>query len=176
MWIRDSLNHHTYIEHSKSILYAADENLELLRCSMDSTDQDSRVKTLGLYRSTMILYAVSLELILKARALFEEREWIQSKENTTFKEFLARWNGNKTGHDFFRILEHYKIDISNQDRELLENFKEFTGWAGRYPYPKDDLVVQKMEKEGRNLGSVGLRSKTSVHDFIVRLVETMNDK
>lgn len=174
MRIRDSLHHQTYIEHSKSILYAADENLELLKSFMDSWNQDSRVKTLGLYRSTMILYAVSLELILKARALYEERDWLQSQKNPTFKEFLARWNGNKTGHDFFRIVDHYKIDISNDDRELLENFKEFTGWAGRYPYPKDDLAVQKMEKEGRNLGSAGLRFKNRAHEFINREVEIMD--
>ena len=174
MWIRDSLNYHTYIEHSKSILYAADENLELLKSSIDSRNQDSRVKTLGLYRSTMLLYAVSLELILKARALYEERDWLQSKKSPTFKEFLTRWNGNKTGHDFFRIIDHYKININDDDRELLENFKDFTGWAGRYPYPKDDSLVQKMEKEGRDLGSAGLRFKTRAHNFIEREIKIMN--
>jgi hypothetical protein len=62
MPIRDSLNHHVYIEHSKSILYAADENLELLKVSMDSWNQETRIKTLVLYRSTMLLYAVAWNL------------------------------------------------------------------------------------------------------------------
>lgn len=174
MWIRDSLNYHTYIEHSKSILYAADENFELLKSYMNVMDQDSRIKTLGLYRSTMLLYAVSLELILKARALYEERDWLQSQEAPSFKVFLARWNGTKNGHDFFRIISHYKIDLSTEDYELLENFKEFTGWAGRYPYPKNDLLVKNMEKEGRKLGSIGLGYKKRAHAFIYREVKIMS--
>lgn len=175
MRIRDSLNHHTYIEHSRSILYAADKNLELLKTSMDSKDQETRVKTLGLYRSTMLLYAVSLELILKARALFEEKEWLLDKSNATFKEFLSRWNGKKTGHDFFRIIEHYAIKITIEDQEMLENFKEFTGWAGRYPYPKDDSRAKKMEKKGRNLGTVGSRYKNWAHAFIEREIKVMTE-
>ena len=72
MNIRDSLNFHTYIEHSNSLLIAADCNLELLKESFNS-NPNSRLKSLGLFKSTKLLYAVSLELILKARGLYEER-------------------------------------------------------------------------------------------------------
>ena len=174
MDIRDSLHHNTYIEHSKSLLYAADENLELLKSYMNTWNEDSRVKTLGLYRSTMLLYAVSLELILKARALYEEREWLQSQKEPTFKEFLARWNGTKSGHDYFKIIEHYNIELNTEDQELLENFKEFTGWAGRYPYPKENSLVKRMEEGGSNLGSVGVSVRNGAHTFIDREVQIMS--
>jgi len=121
----------------------------------------------------MLLYSVSLELVLKARALFEERDSIINGTITTFKDFLNRWQGSQTGHDFFKIIEHYKIEIDFQDREMLNNFREYTGWAGRYPYPKDDLRVLEMEKEGRNHGSVGIRHKNWIHDFIERQTKIM---
>jgi hypothetical protein len=121
----------------------------------------------------MLLYALSLELILKARALYEERQWINSEEKPSFENFLKRWNGNNKGHDFFRIIEHYKIEINDEDRKLLENFKEFTGWAGRYPYPKGDSLTKEMEKNGRPYGVISLKFKEGVHAFINREIIVM---
>lgn len=176
MQIRDSLNHNTYIEHSQSILYAADENLALSKEYIESWKQETRVKTLGLIRSTMLLYSVSIELMLKARGLFEEREYILSGEITSFKAFLNRWNGNNNGHNYFKIIDHYKIDITEHDQAMLDNFKEYTGWAGRYPYPKDDKKVLLMENSGRNHGSIGIRFKNWAHDFCERQIIVMKNQ
>lgn len=175
MEVRDSLSYYTYTEHSHSLLLAADENLELLRVSA-AIDEHSRIKTLGLYRSSMILYSISLELILKARALFEEEDWLRTTVNPTYKDFLNRWNGNSNGHDFFKLINHYQIQLFDKDKSMLNNFKEFSGWAGRYPYPRQDELVKQMEKNGRNLGSVGSSSKRWVHEFIERQKRIMSQK
>ena len=172
MNIRDSLNFHTYIEHSNSLLIAADCNLELLKESFNS-NPDGRLKSLGLFRSTKLLYAVSLELILKARGLYEERNNIMSGEISTFNNFLNKWKGKTNGHDFFKIIDTYKIEINEYDKKILNEMSQFTSWAGRFPYPKKESKVVEMEKKGRDLGSIGLRYKIWANEFHKRQVNIM---
>ncbi|WP_421813438.1 hypothetical protein [Flagellimonas sp.] len=172
MNIRDSLNFHTYIEHSNSLLIAADCNLELLKESFNS-NPNSRLKSLGLFKSTKLLYAVSLELILKARGLYEERNNIMSGEISSFNGFLNKWKGKTNGHDFVKIIETYKIEINEDDKRMLNEMSEFTNWAGRFPYPKKESIVIEMEKKGRDLGSIGSRYKMWANEFHKRQVNIM---
>jgi predicted TIM-barrel fold metal-dependent hydrolase len=67
------------------------------------------------------------------------------------------------------------LSIAGEDEEMLNNFKEFTGWAGRYPYPKEDTRVKEIERRGRNLGKVGLSYKKWAHKFIEREVKLMTE-
>tara|TARA_R110000765_G_scaffold157338_2_gene260587 strand:- start:1041 stop:1283 length:243 start_codon:yes stop_codon:yes gene_type:complete len=74
--IRASLHYAVYIDHCKSLKIAGDENAALFfENKLKRLNSDNhRIKLLGLFRSTMILYAVSTELIIKARALFENEK------------------------------------------------------------------------------------------------------
>ena len=90
--IRESLHYLTYVEHSKSIKYAADENLRLFIANQKKEfSEANRIKELGFYRSTLLLYAISIELILKASGLFLELNAIKNGEINTFNDFLNKW-------------------------------------------------------------------------------------
>ncbi len=67
--IRSSLSWLTYEEHSLSLKLAADDSFEKGKEVMQIRDENERIHALGLFRGSMLMYAVSLELILKARAL-----------------------------------------------------------------------------------------------------------
>ncbi|KAB5490968.1 MULTISPECIES: hypothetical protein [Flagellimonas] len=172
MDVRDSLNFHTYIEHSQSLLVAADCNLDLLKESFKNEPND-RIKSIGLFRSSKLLYAVSIELILKARGLFEERSSIKNGEIKSFNEYLNKWREKTNGHDFLKIIKKYNIEINEEDKSMLDEIAQFTSWAGRFPYPKNESTVIEMEKNGRNLGSIGLRYKVWANEFHKRQVYIM---
>ena len=159
-----------------SLKLAADENAKL--CSNYSKNQhegNNRIITLGFFRSAMILYASSIELILKARALYLEKENILSGKIANFNDFLTKWNGQKYGHDFLKIIEHYNIELTSEELEFIDNFKQFSVWAGRYPYPKNESEIIKMENNTTTLGNLRLSYSNSVQDFIDRQISIMNE-
>lgn len=171
---RNSLNFHTYIEHSISIKLAADENLNLFLKESSVFLFDNRVKLLGLFRSTMLLYAISIELIIKARGLFEEKQNIENRSISKFEDFLNRWRGKTDGHNYFKIIDFYKIELSQSERILLENFIPYTSWAGRFPYPKKEMEVINMEETGKNHGSMGKEYQKEVESFVKRQISIMS--
>jgi len=54
-------------------------------------DNNERIHTLGPLRGSMLMYAVSLELILKSSALFEEKDSILNGQISSFKDFMKQW-------------------------------------------------------------------------------------
>ena len=174
MATRNSLNFHKYIEHSNSIKLAANENLTLFLKESSVFLSDNRIKLLGLFRSTMLLYAISIELIIKARGLFEEKQNIENGSISTFNDFLQKWRGKTDGHDYFKIIDFYKIELSQSEKILLENFVSYTSWAGRFPYPKKEIDVKNMEVTGRNHGSIGKGYKKEVKSFLDRQISIMS--
>lgn len=174
--IRDSLHFYTYREHSLSLKLAADDMLEKIGQVMnmpENTDSD-RIKSLGLIRGCMLLYAVSIELMLKAKGLYEERDNILNGSISSFKDFIKKWNPKRgDGHGYFDIIDYYKIDITEEEKRLLNNFQSYTSWAGRFPYPKKDEEVKMFEKDGKSSGSIGLRHKTEVQQLLDKLISQM---
>ena len=174
--VRDSLHFYTYQEHSLSLKLAADDMLENINKVInipEETDND-RIKSLGLIRGCMLLYAVSIELMLKAKGLYEERNNILNGSISSFKDFIKKWNPKRSdGHGYFDIISYYKIDITEEEKRLLDNFQSYTSWAGRFPYPKKDDEVKIFERDGRSSGSIGLRHKTEVQQFLNKLMNQM---
>ncbi|MFI1743136.1 hypothetical protein [Thalassobellus sediminis] len=122
----------------------------------------------------MLMYAVSLELILKARALFEEKDNILNGQITSFKEFMNKWKSKKTdGHGYMEIVDHYKIELSKKEIELLNNFQNYTSWAGRFPFPKKEDEITDMEKNGRISGPLSSRHKKEIQEFLNKQIEAM---
>lgn len=173
--IRPSLHFNTYIEHSKSLKLAADDMLDkAIEVNKTWHLQDERVRALGLLRGCMLLYAVSLELILKARGLFEEKDNILNGSVKSFKDFINIWKPKKGhGHGYFDLVNHYEIPLEDREIELLKNFQSYTSWAGRFPFPINDSEVKIFEKEGRKSGSVGIGHREAINIFIDKQTEQM---
>jgi hypothetical protein len=174
--IRNSLHFYTYIEHAESLKLAADENLDLfLEVVENWFTENDRIKTLGLSRSTMLLYSLSIELILKARALFIEKENIKSGQIKTFYDFMKKWKGKSNGHDYLQIVEYYKIKLDSSEIELLKNFQSHAVWAGRFPFPHKESEIIMLEEGLFHRGSLGIQNKFQIQNFINKQVSLMNN-
>lgn len=173
--IKSSLSFYTYREHSLSLKMAADDLLDKAIDLNKVRSMDSqRVHVLGLFRGSMLLYGVSLELILKARGLFEERDNILCGDIKTYKDFMKKWKPKKgDGHGYFDIIDFYKLNISKKENELLNNYQDYTRWAGRFPYPNDFNKIEIMEKEGRYSGKINLKHKSEIQTFLENQIEQM---
>ena len=137
-------------------------------------DNDERIHALGLFRGSMLMYAVSLELILKARALFEEKDNILNGQISSFRDFMKQWKSKKTdGHGYMEIVNHYEIELSKEEIELLKNFQNYTRWAGRFPFPKNEDEITDMEQNGRISGTAKTRHKKEIQDFLYKQIQAM---
>ncbi|MCF8716294.1 hypothetical protein JM658_15795 [Joostella atrarenae] len=153
--------------------FAADENAKLFIEKVKNWNQENKSKVRGLFRSSMLLYAVSIELIIKARGLYAEKENIKNDSIKNFYDFLKIWKGKSDGHNYFKIIEHYNIKINPEEKELLENFLSYTSWAGRFPYPKREDEVLNMEINGRKHGKISEKYQSKVNNFIDQQIEFM---
>jgi hypothetical protein len=172
--IRKSLHYSTYIEHSLSLKSAADENLMLfISLQKDPFTEANRIKGLGLYRSTLLLYSVSLELILKARALFFEIENIKAKKIKDYNDFLNKWKNESNGHLFARLLDSYSISLKPEEKLLIENLQPYTIWDGRYPFPLKEKQVVEFEEGKMNHGLLKEDLITEIDKFIKNQIKEM---
>ncbi|WNH11112.1 hypothetical protein [Thalassobellus suaedae] len=172
--IRPSLSWLTYEEHALSLKLAADDSFEKGKEVMQIREQNERIHALGLFRGSMLMYAVSLELILKARALFEEKDNILCGQISSFKEFMNQWKSKNTdGHGYMDIVNHYKIELSEKEIELLNNFQSYTSWAGRFPFPKKEDEISEMEKNGRISGTAKTRHNQEIQEFLYKQMAAM---
>lgn len=174
--IRQSLHYSTYIEHSKGLKLAADENLKLFLSLIEKPQNDKvRTKCVGLYNSTMLLYAVSVEIVLKARGLHMEKEDIKSGCIENYHEFMRRWGGHRDGHNFFKIIQHYEIPVSEKHWKILKELKNFTNWAGRFPFPKRENDVLLFENGEGKRGSLNKRYNKEINLFFLEQINQMQD-
>lgn len=172
--IRPSLHHGTYIEHARTIKLAADENnrafYELIN---KAPTEENRLKGLGLFRASLLLYAISIELTLKAVGLYEERENIQSGKIETFNDFLKKMR--RTGHEFIPIVDRYRIDLDKEERAIISHLQDYAVWAGRFPFPKNDDDTRKIESiEGAHGPSLTLEYVDRINKIIEKQVKRMN--
>jgi hypothetical protein len=173
--IKNSLHFNCYIEHSLSLKIAADENFSLfIKNNQQRFSEENRIKGLGLYRSTMLLYAISLELILKAHALYLEKENIIKGNIRTYRDFLNQWKRNGSGHNYFMIIEHYNLNINKQEKQLLINFQDHAVWAGRFPFPtNEDEIIKIGKKDSQDHRIRENHTNLLVEDFINKQISEM---
>ena len=163
--IRDSLHYYTFYERSFSLKLAADENFNLFSsvASQPIGIGNNRLKGLGLFNSSMLLYAVSVELIIKARALFEEKDRISNGQIKSFNGFLGKCEFNK--HDYMEIIKKYKIDVSDEQHNIFSELKEYAKWAGRFPFPMKEQDVKDLESNYKSPGKLSAYNE-KIGEFI----------
>ncbi len=168
--IRQSLSYGVYIEHARSIKLAADEsNKAFNKIAYELMSEENRVKGLGLLRASLMLYAISIELILKAVALYHERENIILGNIKTFDDFMKKIKKKRgNGHEFLHIIESYKIKLSVSELKLINHLQDYTIWAGRFPFPKKENDIERLEN---NTGSYGASLSLSYINEIDILIE-----
>ncbi|WP_298520043.1 hypothetical protein [uncultured Kordia sp.] len=165
--IPNSLHFYTYYEHSYSLKLAADENSNMFSSiATQPLTENNRLKGIGLFNASMLLYAVSVELILKARALFEEKDRIKNGEIKNLKDFLKTWKGDSNGHDFFQIIKYYKIDVSEEHHNIFLELKEYAQWAGRFPFSLKYNDTKQLGSNNRSPGGLKQIYNKKINEFI----------
>lgn len=174
--IRESLHYCTYIQQATSLKLAANENLKLFILSNnEGRTEENESKSLGLLNSTMLLYAVSIELIIKARALYVERENIINGDIKNFNEFMNKWKGKKSGHDFFKIIDFYQLKITDAENKIFNELISFTTWAGRFPFPLREEDILLFENDQTKRGSLSEDYAKEIDRFISNQIKIMTE-
>lgn len=171
--IRPSLDPYTYLEHAKSTFLVASECLSKFLEIMDQPIhiEENRLKQMGFFRSTLLHYAITLELLLKALALHEERLNIEFGEIITFNDFLKKLKkgkGKRNGHDFKTIIEKYHLNFTPEELKLIYELQEYAIWAGRFPYPIDDDEIKELENK---IGESGPPLSLDIEENMKRILE-----
>ena len=104
----------------------------------------------------MLLFALCIENILKARALFVEYENIESGNIKTFNDFLKKWSKGTNGHDLNKIIEFYKIDTTDEEMMIINELEPYVTWSGRFIYPRDETLAKIATLGFRNNSLKGL--------------------
>lgn len=172
--MRDSLNYYTYFEHAKSTKLAADECLKVFLEIIHSPPfQENVLKGLGLHRSTLMLYALTVELLLKSVALYFEKARIESGHIKTFHEFLKILKdipGNSNGHNFIPIIVKYGLSFSIEELDFIKSLQDFTIWAGRFPFPlNEDQIKAKENLFGPSGPSLSFETKNKIESILNRI-------
>ena len=175
--IRPSLHYWTYIEHAQCLKFAADENVRLFyKYAPIFNSEDDRKRSLGFYSSSMLLFALCLENILKARALFIEKENIENGIIKTFNDFLKKWNKGSHGHGLNEIIEFYNIDMTPEEKEIIAELEPYTIWNGRFLYPRDENLTRIFESGKGNWGTLTLNYIDQIDKLILRQINEMKIK
>lgn len=161
----DSLHFYAWISHADCIFYAACENNKLLETvSSEPAESEHFIdRQLSLFYSTGLLFGVSIELIFKARILFEKKLEIEMGAIKEFSDVTKEWKGN--GHEILKLIDQYGISINSDSKLFIQTLQPFMVWAGRFPYPKKQEEIKRIEK-GELLLQLPGRIKSRVQEII----------
>lgn len=174
--VRKSLDYRTFTYKAQVLKYAADQNLNLFLQQFRKRERGSNeYKSVALYNASMLLYAVSVENLLKGFGLFQDRELIKTGNIQSYKDFMKRWKGNGNGHSFSKLIDFYKIEITEEENIVLLELQNFSVWAGRFPFPLDVQKIENFEKNLLSPGKLNAKYEKILESFFERFLETMND-
>ncbi|UZO80152.1 hypothetical protein NBT05_14495 [Aquimarina sp. ERC-38] len=169
---RKSLDYMIWVDHSISLSIAGKENLKLFQKQMNlKSSEKDRNTMLGLFNSTNLIYAASIETMVKAYVLFKELDKIESNKIQNFRQLRKKWSGN--GHNIFDIMKLYDVCFSSEEKDVLINLEPFMSWAGRFPFPLHDEHIKKYETQEKNL-KLNANKILIAENFLSRLQKEMN--
>ncbi|MCK5136638.1 MAG: hypothetical protein KAR19_12670 [Bacteroidales bacterium] len=161
---RASLHYYTWIEHAETIFIAASENLKLYRSVVQGREVDARERQLAFFRAAGLLFGISIELIIKARILYEKREAIESEEIKSHENISREWHHN--GHNVLWLIKHYSIELNTDEKHLVEILQPFMIWAGRFPFPRKEHDILDYEQ-----GEKQLSYPNSIDKYVLKFIE-----
>ena len=144
------LGHHKRLKISADVLMDKMIEDELNRAM---PPQEFHERNLALFESYMLLMALSVENLVKAHAI---KEYMRINPGHIFENLQEikqlAWGGKKHGHDLIKILEFIGFEIHSAERDLLNRLQGFVIWAGRYPIPQNQEVLEdSIENNKRKL-------------------------
>jgi hypothetical protein len=137
-----------YWNQCRMLNYAANGNYKLLQEAIkepSSTEND--FKQLGYFNSTLLLRAVAIENLIKARILFMMKKDGSLLKYTTLNEIINEVWTRKISHNPIKLCEKYKIELNNLETNFIQNHLDYMDWAGRFPFP---INTDKIKSSFRN--------------------------
>lgn len=149
----DDTHFYEYWNQSLLLFEATKGNYELFnKYAYLPPNQENTIKTGGYFYSTLLLRALVLENLIKARVLYQmKKEHIISKYQNLNDIISYEWK--KYSHNPIKLCEKYEIELNDQEVELITNYLDFMDWAGRFPFPrsknniKSEQVLSGLDNE-----------------------------
>ncbi|QHV98729.1 hypothetical protein [Spirosoma endbachense] len=112
----------------------------------------------------MMLIGFSFENLIKAIPVS------RTPSKTTRRELAKDLWDKRKGHFLLHLIPN-DINLSDQERDLLNRLQTFTVWAGRYPLPMQSQHYHSEEK----LISLKGNDDTTVQNLFFRLMSYVQD-
>jgi len=162
-------NYYDYWNQCRKLNYAAEECYnKFLPEAMKSQPSSSEdyYKVSGLFNASLLLRAVAIENLIKARVLFIMKENGSLSNFKSINEIIKKeWK--KASHNPLKLCEKYDVKLNEKEKELIENHLDHMVWAGRFPFPKR---VENI-KSDQTLGGT---QKDDMNRLILRFANEMN--
>ena len=163
-------NYYDYWSQCRRLNYAAEECF--LHFSQKATTPPSTTenyfKLSGLFNASLLLRAVAIENLIKARVLFMMKENGTLSNYTSINDIIKKEWG-RASHNPIKLCEKYQIELDFKARALIENHLDHMDWAGRFPYPKNNNNIKSEH-------SLGGTQKDDMNKLILRFTNEMNLK
>jgi len=161
-------NYYEYWNQCRMLNYASEENIISLRKIIQEPIAltETNLKQRGLFNASLLLRAVAIENLIKARVLFMMKENGALLKYNSINEVINKEWG-KASHNPIRLCEKYGIKLSDNEKELIENHLDHMLWAGRFPFPRNSDKI----KSNQILGG---SQKEDMNKLILRFADEMN--
>tara|TARA_R110000765_G_scaffold157338_2_gene260586 strand:- start:742 stop:1008 length:267 start_codon:yes stop_codon:yes gene_type:complete len=84
------------------------------------------------------------------------------------------WNGRTSGHNYNKVIDHYKMIFSSEQKNILEQLQSFSIWDGRFPFPKDENLTILFEKGKGKSGTLNKSSIDKIQNIIDEQIAIMS--
>ncbi len=144
----DNTNFRDYWSKSRSLMNASEFNynrfLHFVNLPMTI---DAMIKTDGFFHASLLLRAVSIENLIKSRALFDLKKRNKLDGKGIKDVIKSDWKG--ISHDPIKICKKHGISLNEEENEFIQNHSDHMLWAGRFPFPQSlNDVVSKQSLGG----------------------------
>jgi hypothetical protein len=152
------------LKDSADLLYAA--YLDDLR-RFGKTQNISSLKNLTHVIPATFLYGLAIENLLKAILMKNEPDRVSEGK-------LRKWPSG--GHDLIALATTSRIELTAEERDLLQRLTHFIRWAGRYPIPMklDDMELVQISMPEGFLAMPLQQAELSMYENLFTNLESMS--
>jgi len=161
------LNFLEYWTQCRILSYAAEENFRLFKDVISLPDSlETNLKQRGFFHATLLLRAVAIENLIKARVLFQMQKDNSISKYNSIKEIInIEWG--RDAHQALGLCKKYHINLVEPEKKFIENHLDHMDWAGRFPFPRNKNNIKSEQKLSENQNEI-------MKNLITRLGLEMN--
>lgn len=160
-------DHESWLRQARHLLTAAEVlTKEFYPPRRERRDENAMNHVTGCLKGSLLLLAVAVENALKAPKV--AAGGVTMKNGRIDKKVLG---GGATGHDLLALAKEINLQLSEQERALLERLTAVANWAGKYQTPLDEK--EYLRAQGDNPRQLHLPTDTELSRAIIEKAALM---